>query len=85
LKEAFGTGQGYLKSLTRPKSSAVASTVPSGALSQALTSVPSAQGGKIPWTGHPRVQVHVFHVSSLKELAPLGFYFPVATSKNKIS
>ena len=65
LKLAFSTGHGYLNNLTIPKSSPVAKTVPSGALSQALISVPSAHGGNIPYTGHPRVHVHVYQTSSL--------------------
>jgi len=47
-KHALSTGQGYLNNLTIPKSSAVANTVPSGDLSTALISEPSAQGGNMP-------------------------------------
>lgn len=48
VKQAVSTGQGYLNNFTIPKSSAVASTVPSSDLSHALISLPSAHGGNIP-------------------------------------
>ena len=62
---AFGFGQGYLYSLTRPTSSPVASTGSSLCLEQALTSEPSEYGGKMPYTGQPRVQDQVAHCRSL--------------------
>jgi hypothetical protein len=45
LNAAFGTGDGYLNNFTRPKSSPVARTYPSGDLSTALISSFIAQAG----------------------------------------
>jgi len=62
--------------LTFPKSSPVAIISFFLDLSTEFTSVPSEQGGNIPYTGHPIINDHVNHFSSLLSDAPLVFYFP---------
>ena len=74
-----------MNNLTKPKSSPVTNTFPFFDLSTLLISVPSEQGGNIPYTGHPKTHVHEDHFSSLLFEAPLVSYFPVFASQNKIS
>ena len=51
--------QGYLNNLTNDESSPEASTFWLWDLQTSLTSVKSTPG-KIPWTGNPILQVHVW-------------------------
>ena len=70
---------GYLNNFTLPKSSPVATILLLFVLSTEFTSVPSEQGGKIPYTGQPKTQVQVAHFSSLLLEAPLVSCLPFLT------
>ena len=67
---------GHLNNLTFPKSSPVAIIYIFLVRSTELTSVPSEQGGNIPYTGQPKTQVQLAQFSSLLLEAPLVSYFP---------
>mmetsp|Transcript_17851 Transcript_17851/g.51170 ORF Transcript_17851/g.51170 Transcript_17851/m.51170 type:complete len:262 (+) Transcript_17851:385-1170(+) len=61
---ACSTRTGYLKRLTRPKSSPLASSCRSLLRETLLMSVPSANLGQMPMTSKPRVDVNVSHSMS---------------------
>lgn len=64
--EALGLTQGNLKSLSLEKSSP--DTMTSALVeerSTELISRPLEQGGQMPWTDQPKMQVYVAHFSSL--------------------
>jgi len=56
---AFSTTQGYLNSFTSPVSSPVAKTALEKDLQTVFTSVKSGPG-QIPYTGKPKIEVHVY-------------------------
>lgn len=65
---AFLTGQGYLKSLTFPKSSAVAKTSPLLERSTEFTSLPSEHGGLFFKLNYLFSKIKIFNIIKTKFL-----------------
>ena len=86
LPSAFGLLHGYLNNVTFPLSSPVTNNGWSleWLLSTAFMSVPSCSACQMPWTGHPRTQVHVPHFTS-RSAEAFPFRFPFVVSQNSNS
>ena len=74
------TESGYSKSFTKPKSSPLASKLPSLERQVAFTSVTSLPGGKTPLTVGPRTQVNVDHCNLSTSGTLMVFRFPEGAS-----
>ena len=74
------TESGYSKSFTKPKSSPLASKLPSLERQVAFTSVTSLPGGKTPLTVGPKTQVNVDHCNLSTSGTLMVFRFPEGAS-----